>query len=141
MALRVEASGVLSVFLWGIVRLWLALSLGLLMAADVQSCEMELGKVLQRFLTILPNDTDSKMAFYSGKWIGDLGNYFDCIEMAQADYALFSLQIDGTSLYYSLCGPANCTVRTTMCSYCLAMCNLHRYNNFHRNFATPDSGW
>ena len=91
------------------VRLWLVLSLGLLVAADVQSCEAELGKVLQRFLTILPNDTYSKMASYSGKWIGDLGNYFDCIEMAQADYALFSLKIDGTSLYYSLCGPANCT--------------------------------
>lgn len=92
--------------------LWLGLVV--LAAGDLHTCEVELGKVLERFLSVVPNDTYSKMASYSGKWINDLGNYFDCIDLAEADYALFSMQAEGTYLYYSLCGPANCTVENYM---------------------------
>jgi len=58
-------------------RRWLGLLLVLGTWADLSSCEAELSKVLEGFLTIVPDDTYSEMAVYSGKWIGDLGNYFD----------------------------------------------------------------
>ena len=78
--------------------------------SDLQTCEKELTEVLSRFSSIVPNDTYSEMAVYSGKWIGDLGNYFDCIAIKDANYALFTINAYGTQLAYSLCGPNNCTV-------------------------------
>jgi hypothetical protein len=77
---------------------------------DLVACESALTEVLERFLTIVPNDTNSEMAVYSGKWIGDLGNYFDCIDAKEANYALFVMAAERTRLVYGLCGPGNCTV-------------------------------
>jgi len=51
------------------------------------------------------------MAAYSGKWIGDLGNYFDCIDLKEANYALITVSVSGAQWVYSLCGTANCTVK------------------------------
>ena len=90
--------------------MWLVLVLLAGALGDLTSCEAGLQKVLARFLTVVPNDTYSEMAVYSGKWIGDLGNYFDCIDIKEANYALFTVSVSGAQLIYSLCGPANCTV-------------------------------
>jgi hypothetical protein len=92
------------------VMVWLVLTLILGALGNLTSCETELQKVLARFLTVVPNDTYSEMAVYSGKWIGDLGNYFDCIVLKEANYALFAIAAEGIQTFYSLCGPVNCTV-------------------------------
>ena len=87
----------------------LLLGLWCAVAGDLEMCETELRLVLERFFTLVPNDTYSEMASYSGRWLGDFGNYFDCIDLKAANYALFIISASGLSMFYSLCGPQSCS--------------------------------
>ena len=78
--------------------------------SDLTTCQTDLEQVLIRFTTLVPNDTYSEMAVYSGKWINDLGNYFDCNDVKEATYAIFMVEMPPTPGFVALCGPGSCTV-------------------------------
>ena len=88
----------------------LALGLGLvLVAAELSTCLNELVQVLRGLGTLQPATHYELMASYSGKAVNDLGDYYSCCNMKEAEYALFSLTVSYTQVGLGFCGPQNCT--------------------------------
>lgn len=82
------------------------LFLQVLASATLQECLTELEKVLAGRSQIMPTDVYGEMASYSGLRINDLGDFINCNNLDNAEYAL--VQLAGTA-YLSICGPQVCT--------------------------------
>ena len=77
--------------------------------SDLGTCTSELIQVVSNFATLLPEDKYQLMASYSGKAINDLGDYYSCCALADAEYAVFVVSIPPSAGYFTLCGPQICT--------------------------------
>ena len=78
--------------------------------ANTEECYEELEEWIKTL--ILPvskaNERYSKMVRYSGKSLNDLGLYYDCIELPNANYVIFEIN-EYPALVIGLCLPEICT--------------------------------
>ena len=90
---------------------WLLLRLVLVVG---QNCTQDLAKVIRNLPSVFPQDDYSTMAVATGKCANDLGDYSLCVNVPEAQYALFAVYRPGTwimstSVSIGLCGPKTCS--------------------------------
>ena len=78
-----------------------------LVSANIEDCLSDWGKILSNVIDN-HHDSSTKMLYYTGKNLNDLGRYHACTEIPEAKYALLEFY-KPPWFTIALCGPKSCS--------------------------------
>lgn len=76
--------------------------------ASLTQCRSDLEK-WARSIYSTESSNFREMVLYSGKWVNDLGLYFPCLDVDNAEYVIFEVE-ESPAVVFGLCLPDSCTI-------------------------------